>query len=204
MVLAYHLVFSAYGFWLPNDPRGSGSSIVLSEALREYGPATKVTTRHSVASKPHDIALRLEAKTALQYPPVLFNDEQCRAIGRGFGEFVKRSGVIVWACAIMADHVHLVIARHRYKVEQMANLMKGAATSALLFEGLHPFQEYRDKRGKVPHCWGGGEYKVFLNTVEEILQRIRYVEDNPVKEGRLRQMWEFVTPFDPERFCGGG
>jgi hypothetical protein len=37
---------------------------------------------------------------------------------------------------------------------------------------------------------------VFLNTVEEILQRIRYVEENPLKEARPRQVWEFVTPFD--------
>ncbi len=25
MILAYHSIFSMYGFWLPNDPRGSGS-----------------------------------------------------------------------------------------------------------------------------------------------------------------------------------
>jgi hypothetical protein len=156
MVLGYHLVFSAYGFWLPNDPRGSGSSFVRSEALREFGPATKVRTRRSVASKPHDVNLRLAAKEALQYPPVHFSDEQCQAIGRGFGEYVKKSGVIVWACAILPEHVHLVIARHRYKVEQIANLIKGAGTSALFFEGLHPFQEFRDEKGKAPHCWGGG------------------------------------------------
>lgn len=30
MVLAYHVIFGAYGFWLPNDPRGSWSKFVAS------------------------------------------------------------------------------------------------------------------------------------------------------------------------------
>jgi hypothetical protein len=30
MILAYHSIFSMYGFWLPNDPRGSGSDYVAS------------------------------------------------------------------------------------------------------------------------------------------------------------------------------
>jgi len=28
MVLGYHFIFSAYGFWLPNDPRGSWSDTI--------------------------------------------------------------------------------------------------------------------------------------------------------------------------------
>lgn len=28
MVRWYHAIFSAYGFWLPNDPRGSWSDFV--------------------------------------------------------------------------------------------------------------------------------------------------------------------------------
>lgn len=27
-VIAYHLILTTYGFWLPNDPRGSGSDPV--------------------------------------------------------------------------------------------------------------------------------------------------------------------------------
>jgi hypothetical protein len=38
-VLAYHVVFGAYGFWLPNDPRGSWSDFVASwELFRAGGP----------------------------------------------------------------------------------------------------------------------------------------------------------------------
>ena len=34
MVIAQHLVFTTYGFWLPNDPRGSWSEPRLGEEER--------------------------------------------------------------------------------------------------------------------------------------------------------------------------
>ena len=45
MVIAYHLILSAYGFWLPNDERGSWSDFVRSYELYAFGPATKADTR---------------------------------------------------------------------------------------------------------------------------------------------------------------
>src|SRR5688500_14963575 len=37
MVLAYHLVWVAYGWWLPNDPRGSMSSAIASDVIADLG-----------------------------------------------------------------------------------------------------------------------------------------------------------------------
>jgi hypothetical protein len=68
MVLGYHLIITAYGFWLPNDPRGSWSDFVGAWELLRFGPATKTDSRQSVASRPHDRQSRLEAKNALKYP----------------------------------------------------------------------------------------------------------------------------------------
>src|SRR2546423_10304608 len=100
MVVGYHVIFSAYGFWLPNDPRGSWSDFVGSWELFRYGPATKTTSRRSVAHKPHDRALRLAAKQALKYPPVNFNGVQARAAAIGFAAFAAKSKLNIWACAI--------------------------------------------------------------------------------------------------------
>jgi hypothetical protein len=108
-VLAHHLIFSAYGFWLPNDPRGSWSEIVRNSHLREFGEATKVETHRSVAGKPHDRARRLEAKQTLEYEPVIFDGLQARAIGQGFANYVEKSKVTIWECAVMPDHAHLVV-----------------------------------------------------------------------------------------------
>ncbi|GAI66265.1 unnamed protein product, partial [marine sediment metagenome] len=34
MVIAYHAIFTTYGTWLPNDPRGSYSKEIYNEQLR--------------------------------------------------------------------------------------------------------------------------------------------------------------------------
>src|SRR5205807_4061552 len=86
MVLASHVIFGAYGFWLPNDPRGSWSDFVASWELYRYGNASKVDTRQSLAYESHDRAARLAAKSALRFPPVQFTGLHARTIGRGFGK----------------------------------------------------------------------------------------------------------------------
>ena len=89
MVLGAHIIFSAYGFWLPNDPRGSWSDFVAAWELLRFGKATKVNTRKSVAHAPHDSALRRAAKQALKYPPVSFSGIQAVAIGAGFARAAR-------------------------------------------------------------------------------------------------------------------
>src|SRR4051812_40638073 len=98
MIIGYHLIMTAYGFWLPNDPRGSWSDFVRSWELLRFGPATKVDTTHSVAGRKHDFKLRRAAKKALKDPEVHFSGVQARSVGNGFAEFAKRSGLTIWAC----------------------------------------------------------------------------------------------------------
>jgi hypothetical protein len=40
---------------------------------------------------------------------------------------------------------------------------------------------------------------VFVDSTEDVVRAIRYVENNPVKEGKRRQRWSFVEPFAPVR-----
>ncbi len=37
IVIAHHLIWTAYGHWLPNDPRGSGSFGIRNDVLAELG-----------------------------------------------------------------------------------------------------------------------------------------------------------------------
>jgi hypothetical protein len=37
MIIAYHAIFTTYGTWLPNDPRGSYSKEIYNENLRMLG-----------------------------------------------------------------------------------------------------------------------------------------------------------------------
>ncbi|HEY7118929.1 MAG TPA: transposase [Tepidisphaeraceae bacterium] len=193
MVLAYHVIFTAYGFWLPNDPRGSWSDFVRSWELLKFGPATKVSTRRSLAHDAHDAAFRAAAKRALRYPPVRFDGLQARAIARGFAKAVERTGCIIYACSIMPDHVHMVIARHRYDVEQLVGLLKGDATRRLQAEGLHPMSRYASKAMSLPTPWVRNCWKVFLDHRAGIDRAIGYVERNPLKEGMRPQRWNLIS-----------
>ena len=50
----------------------------------------------------------------------------------------ERHSFDLWAYAIMPEHIHLVIARHDYRVEPIANLLKAAATRLPAAGCLHP------------------------------------------------------------------
>lgn len=194
MLFGFHLILSAYGFWLPNDPRGSWSDFVGAWELFRYGPATKVTTRKSVARASHDVALRRAAKSALKYEPVIFTDDQIFTIANGFATAAREGGYLIHACAILPDHTHLVLGPHERPIGQIAGHLKGKASMALRAAGLHPFEKQVEPDGSVPTCWARDYWKVYIYSEDHMHRAVEYVEKNPVKEGRAKQVWDFITP----------
>ncbi len=109
--------------------------------------------------------------------------------------YLAKTQLPAWACAILPNHVHLVVGRPKMEVEQMVIQLKGAATRRMNEEGLHPFGGMPDHRGRTPKCFARGEWKVFLEP-HDVPRAIRYVEENPQKEGKPPQRWSFVVPFE--------
>ena len=194
MILAYHSILTAYGFWLPNDPRGSWSDFVRRWELFRFGGATKVTTRRSLARVEHDVRRRVRAKQALRYPPVVFTGAQARAVGRGFAEAVAEGGYVIRACCILPEHAHVVIARHQRPIERIVGHLKAKATRRLRAEGLHPFADFAREGQAPPSPWSRRGWHVYLNSPEAVARAIRYVRQNPIREGKAPQRWRFVTP----------
>jgi len=196
VVLAYHVIFGCYGFWLPNDPRGSWSETVRKWELVRFGPSTRNTDRRTIRElTPEELAQREAVRRALRYLPVTPTGKQAAAVGRGFADRASRSNYTIWACSILPEHTHIVLARHTYKVEQMANLLKGSATAMLMRGGIHPLRRFARPGKRPPRMWAEHEWKVYLESEEQIENAIHYVEENPVKEGKPKQTWGFVTPF---------
>jgi REP element-mobilizing transposase RayT len=195
MILATHAIFSTYGFWLPNDPRGSWSKFVGSWELLKYGKATTVSIRRSIAYKPHDADVRRAAKTALKYPPAQFTGIQARAVAHGFSKAISQRSYVLYACCILPDHVHMVIGRHSRPAREIVGHLKFAATRELLRVKLHPFELADSGNDQLPSPWVRGGWTVFLNSPQDVRRAIRYVENNPLKEGKRRQSWAFVTPY---------
>lgn len=197
-ILAYHLILTCYGFWLPNDPRGSWSTFVRSiELYRAGGPATKVDTTRSVAHVPHDSQLRRDVKQALRFPPVRLSGVQAREVARGFSDYVTSTGRIVYAMCVMPDHVHLVLGRSDMPIETMAEQLKGRATVFLNRAGVHPMRDLAPAgSGRLPPPWARGSWRVYLNTNPAVRRAIRYVEDNPINAGLKPQRYGWTTPWN--------
>lgn len=201
MVLAYHVVISTYGFWLPNDPRGAWSDHVWGRELKKHGPSTKITERLSTAHASHDEAKRRLAKSSLKRPAVVFTGRQALAVAHGFADCVARHELVLHACAILPSHVHVVAKAHERGFEWIAGELKRSATFSLIKEKQHPFESQRDLDGHIPSCWGRGQWGVFLNSREAVEHAVGYADENPVKEGKPRQNWSFVRRWDWEKLA---
>jgi REP element-mobilizing transposase RayT len=197
MIRAYHAIFTTYGFWLPNDPRGSWSDFVGSWELFRFGRATKTDTRRSVAAKPHNKTLREAAKAKLKYPEVHFDGRQALAIVHGFAAAFKEHEYRLYACSILPEHVHIVIERCDRTIETIVTHLKSKATQQLNLENRHPLAHFTNNRGDIPTPWAAKCWKCFLNTDADIARAIQYVEINPIKEHKRPQHWPFVLPWSP-------
>lgn len=193
MLRGFHFIFSAYGFWLPNDPRGSWSETIRRYELITFGPATKTTSTRSVAHRKHDHAHRIAAKRALKFPPVRFTGEQAQHIAKGFDTACEEAGYTPRALAILPDHTHLVLAWHPRPIDDIAKHLKAKATTAMSHARIHPLQRFADSRGHKPSPWARRYWCPFIHTDRQLDTVLRYVEDNPVKAGLRPQLWSMVT-----------
>jgi REP element-mobilizing transposase RayT len=117
------------------------------------------------------------------------------SVGTGFGNAVRKSNLTVWRCSVLPEHVHLVIARHTFKVEYIVGLLKGDATKQLKADELHPLQGQVATDIDPPTPWNSRCWRVYLDSEEAIENAIHYVDQNPLKEGKPRQKWKFECPF---------
>ena len=191
-IIAWHLVMCMYGFWLPNDPRGSWSRHVGSKALYDIGGlATGGKHTRSVAAVRHDHVLRVAAKSALKFPPVTLSGIQARAVGRGFAQACHEAHYQIYACAIMPDHVHLVLRCPSRTLGITIGHFKAQAARRLHEEGISPCPAARSGKDQAS-VWGEGKWCGYLNQFE-LPRAIAYVEGNPIKAGLPSQTWSFVT-----------
>src|SRR5689334_16040765 len=111
-VLAHHLIWTNYGHWLPNDPRGSGSTSISKEELRDLGAIH--FGRKLVQPQRSEVKTFYErAEDLLEHPRIRFHDEMIAVIGDAFGETIQKRHYTCYACAVLPDHCHLVIRAHR-------------------------------------------------------------------------------------------
>lgn len=178
MVIAYHAVFTTYGTWLPNDPRGSYSRKIYNDQLSALA-AIRYGSHYPQPPKAALLKFWTASAPRISRKPFFINEHSRRAIAAGFSRVIQRLKLIVPACAIMNDHVHILILRSKYTIEYLVNQLKGAATAQL-------------KLKRTP--WARGCWKVFIHDTEALTAAADYIRANPTAAGLPAQSWDFVSP----------
>ena len=176
VIIAYHAIFTTYGTWLPNDPRGSFSKKIYNDELRmlgeiEYGRQFPQPTKGELRK------FWTAGRPRLSRAPYFINERIRPIVANAFADVVNRLGLILPACAILNDHVHILVMRAKHRIEYLVNQLKGAATRAL---GLK----------KTP--WSRGLWKIFINDRDTFCAAAEYICENPGSSGLPPQNWEFV------------
>ena len=194
MIIGAHLILGTYGFWLPNDPRGSHSKFVWSDEIAKHGEATTVEPGRSRASDPHNVQKRLAAKKSLKYPEVNLTGKQALMLANGIAEAVGKYDFELLAFSILEQHLHCVAVSETMKFKKIVRELKRYGSNRLTRSKKHPLYEYRKQnRGRIPTIWTGGFWKVYIESEQQLQNAIHYVEQNPIKDGKRQQHWSFVS-----------
>ncbi len=185
IVAGFHIIWTAYGWWLPNDPRGSSSHEIRVERIAELGELHP--GRKAVQPSGREIrAFYEKAQEMLKHPLLAFTRDDIALIGARFQRVITERKYTCYACAIMPEHVHILIRKHRDRAEVMTDHLQQASRDDLIQAG---------RRSPTHPVWGGPGWRVFMYTKEDFIRIIKYIRDNPLKIGWPLQGWNFVKPY---------
>lgn len=177
-------MWTLYGWWLPNDPRGSTSRTIRNDFIKELGELH--FGRKQLQPSGRDIrAFYNQANHTLLHELFAFSTNEFEFVSSAIGEAITECSYTCYACAIMPDHVHLLIRKHKDQAEVMIEKLQSLSRKRLeiLRPDGHPL-------------WTCGGWKVFLDHPDEMWRTIKYIENNPIKLQLPKQSWPFVIPFD--------
>ena len=115
-ILAHHLILSSYGFWLANDPRGSGSDELREGKFADLGPIHH-GRKWTQPSRAVLRAFYAHAFPRLDHAPFWFD---------------------VWACFIGSNHAHLCVRFHRDRYEKIWEKLTAQSRTSLIAAAAAP------------------------------------------------------------------
>lgn len=186
MVIGHHLIWTVYGWWLPNDPRGSMSHEIRVVQIAELGE--RHYERKQVQPSQEELRqFHRQASDVLKHPVLLFTADEIQLVGKLIGKIVRDHQYTCYACAVMPEHVHMLIRRHRDNGDVMLSALQQETRKGLIDAG---------RRAPTHPVWGGPGWDVFLNTRADMERIVGYIRKNPIKAGMATQDWDFVKPYD--------
>jgi REP element-mobilizing transposase RayT len=171
-MLAFHLVTTTYGTWLPGDPRGHWSPILNADEKLVY---------HSGVPQSGDPMTEEWARKQMKHDMVVLTPEHRKTMADSIGQTTKRYGYRVIAAAIWSTHIHLVIEKTKEDISAVAGRYKGISG-----------KDVRAVRGPGP-IWTAGYFKVFLFKEQHVQAAVHYVEEHNRVLGLPLRPWDWIT-----------
>lgn len=185
MIAGYHLIWTIYGWWLPNDPRGSMSREIRAASIADLGEIHYGRKRIQPAGRVVG-QFRNAARGVLKHPLVELTPPEIDTVGHAFADVIRLRSYTCYGCAILPDHVHLLIRKHRDHAETMIAQLQDASRNAV--------RECPSRESDHP-VWGGHGWKVYLETRDDIQRTVNYIHRN-LTGRHADQTWSFVKPYD--------
>jgi len=185
-LIAHHLILTGYGHWLSNDPRGSMSMATYCPELAQMA-RSHFGRRETQPPREELRAFYREAQKRLAYPVLWWEEPHRRTLVAACGSVVRKANLTCYACAVLRNHAHLLIRRHRLRGEEMLSLLKEAGRAGLRGEGL---------AGSGHPVFSADRACFFKFTTDAVHACVEYIENNNVKHRLAPIPCEFVVPYD--------
>ena len=202
MIVGYLLIWTAYGWWLPNDPRGRSSHAIRVERFADLGElhhGRKVV-------QPNSQELRqfyANARDALKHPLLTFSSDEVQTLAEGFATVISEQNYTCYACAIMPDHVHAIV--WFPEPDQISHFMKqwkqrsSIQIKRLIGSSLIRYAETIDLAEPI---WQAGYYGFNLYSEGKVEEKLAYMHLNPVGAGLVERPSDW--PWNSSRFYETG
>lgn len=187
MILGFHLTWTTYGHWFPNDPRGSWSNEVWNPLLSHV---RILDVEHQV-TEPRSVPVRQmrqfveDAAKVLKSRPVLLSNDEIALVAECFHEILSTTNTLCYGCAILPNHVHLLVGRPECTYERLVNRLKGR--SAQRIRECRHLAVVQKQNERVP-VWTSGYWVRYVDTETQFGITAEYIKKNAPD-----QAWSFVV-----------
>ncbi len=162
-------------------------------SLKVYSPQLARLAEAHFGRKPRQPSLAelrafyKRARRYLAHDVLWFDDAQRKGVAEACAEVILRHRLTCYACAVLRNHVHLLICKHKLKGQQMHRLFREAAKDKLSADKLVPADH---------PVFSADVLDVFKSDPSSVQTCIAYIEGNFAKHGLAPGKYEFTVPYD--------
>jgi REP element-mobilizing transposase RayT len=128
-----------------------------------------------------------EAEAKLWFPVLWWDGAERQALMSAFGKAIQTHQLTCYACAVLSNHVHILLRKHRLKAEDMIGFLKHSGQ-----EKLHELELVPPKHP----VFNADSCHIYKNSIEEMRTCIRYIERNYQKHRLPVIPCDFISPYD--------